>query len=199
MATRPVHPFTPIFAAALAFTVAACADEPAAITGPPSIQAAASGPQGNGKSSLELIEDDLANGLLDKENGNRYREYAVSAPSKLPAKYRSSETGKDATYSMVQMAREWDSLSKATKDEILNLRANGFGQLKETVETQHFVLHYTTQGDWAVPAQDNNGNGKPDFIDVAAESWEVIWNTEIAQLGYVAPKGSPAQKFHVYF
>jgi hypothetical protein len=187
MATRSVHPFTPIFAAVLAFAVASCADDPAAVTGPPSVQAAASGTQGNGKSSLELIEDDVANGLLDKENGNRYREYAVSAPAKLPSKYRSSEIGKDATYSMVQMARDWDGLSKSTKDEILNLRANGFGQLKETVETQHFVLHYTTQGAWAVPSQDSNRNGTPDFIDVAAQSWEVIWNTEIGQL---RPRGS---------
>jgi hypothetical protein len=199
MATRPIQSATPIFAAALAFALASCADQPAPVTGPAGIQAAAASAQGNGKSSLDLVEEDFASGLLDRENGNRYREYAVSAPAKLPSKYRSSAIGKDATYSMVQMARDWDALSKSTKDEILNLRANGFGQLKETVETQHFVLHYTTQGAWAVPSQDSNRNGTPDFIDVAAQSCEVIWNTEIGQLGYGAPKGTPAQKFHVYF
>lgn len=152
-----------------------------------------------GKSSLDLIEEDYAAGLLDKNNANRYREYAVSLPGKLPAKYRSTEKSKDATYSMVLMARDWDQLSAATKQEILDIRANGFSQLKESVTTPHFVLHYTTQGNEAVPAQDNNRNGVSDFIDVAAESWEVVWNREINQLGYPTPVGTPALKFHVYY
>ena len=154
---------------------------------------------GEGKSSLDLIEEDYDNGLLDKNNANIYREYAVSAPDKLPAKYRSTEKGKDATYSMLQMAKEWNELSKNAQQEILDLRGTGFGNLKETVETAHFVLHYSTQSNFAVPTQDNNGNGIPDFIDVAAQSWEDTWNRLIGQLGYVTPKGTPQQKFHVYY
>jgi len=107
--------------------------------------------------------------------------------------------GKDATYSLVLMAREWDQLSASTKQEILDIRANGFGQLKETVTTPHFVLHYTTQGNEAVPAQDNDRNGISDYIDIAAESWERVWNREIVELSYPAPLGTPAQKFHVYY
>src|SRR6188768_2233254 len=142
-----------------ALLLGACGDEP---TAPPVTETAAprfaaggnGNGNGNGPSSLDLIEDDYAAGLLDKENANRYREYAVSAPDKLPQKYASSERGKDATYSMVQMAKDWGSLSASTRKEIRDLRANGFGNLKGTRETTHFVLHYTTQGDWAVPAVD---------------------------------------------
>ena len=154
---------------------------------------------GQGKTSLDLIEDDYAGGLLDKNNANRYREYAVDAPDLLPSKYKSAVIGKDATYSMVQMALDWDGLSANTKQEILDLRGNGFGELKELALTPHFALHYTTQGHHAVPAQDANGNGVSDFIDVAAESWERIWNREVVQLGYPAPKGTPQQLFHVYY
>src|SRR5215204_6312041 len=129
----------------------ACGDEPtapmAAESSTPRFAAGGNG-NGNGPSSLDLIEDDYAAGLLDKENTNKYRQYAVSAPDKLPSKYRSSAIGKDATYSMVQIAKDWGSLSAATRKEIRDLRANGFGNLKGTLETQHFVLHYTTQGDW---------------------------------------------------
>jgi hypothetical protein len=152
-----------------------------------------------------MIEEDYAGGLVDKENANRYREYAVSAPSKLPAKYRSTEKGKDATYSMVQLALDWGSLSEPTRKEIRDLRANGFGNLKGTRETTHFVLHYTTQGDWAVPAQDADRNGYPDFIDAAAASWEQVWQREVVELGYPAPKyttdalGNVSTKFHVYY
>lgn len=137
--------------------------------------------------------------MLDKNNANRYREYAVSAPDRLPGKYKSSAIGKDATYSMIQMARDWDGLAASTQQEILDLRGSGFGQLKDSVVTAHYVLHYTAQGNHAVPAQDANRNGVSDFIDAAAESWERIWAREIDQLGYPAPKGTPQQRFHVYY
>jgi hypothetical protein len=188
--------------AAVVLVVAACTDlpnEPSARTAPPTGAARAALQGGNGKTSLELVEDDYAGGALDKQNANIYREAALSDPSKLPAKYRSAVIGKDATYSLVQMARDWSSLSKSTQDQILDLRAKGLGDLSRTVETPHFVLHYTTTGNHAVPALDANRNGIPDFIDVAAQSWEVVWQREVVQLGYPAPLGTPAQKFHAYY
>jgi type II secretory pathway pseudopilin PulG len=54
--------------------------------------------RGNGKTSLDLVEDDYSGGALDKQNANIYREAALSDPTQLPAKYRSSAIGKDATY-----------------------------------------------------------------------------------------------------
>jgi len=181
------------------FAVAGCSDHDSTAPGArPSFAAGGQG-NGNGKTSLDLIEDDYSSGLLDKNNVNRYREYAVDVPDLLPAKYKSTVIGKDATYSMIQMALDWDGLSANTKQEIIDLRGSGFGELKNTVTTQHFVLHFTTQGHHAVPAQDLNGNGISDFIDVGAQSWEFIWNREINQLGYPAPKGTPQQRFHVYY
>jgi hypothetical protein len=190
-----------VAAALCVFSAGACVDQSNDPAGPssPTVPGLAAGGNGGGKSSLDLIEEDYAAGLLDKNNANRYREYAVSLPDKLPSKYRSAEKGKDATYSMVLMARDWDQLSASTKQEILDIRANGMSQLKETVTTPHFVLHYTTQGNEAVPAQDADRNGTSDFIDVAAASLETVWNREIGQLGYPSPVGTPAQKFHVYY
>ncbi len=185
-----------------ALALSSCMDKSDSPAGPPDTEPTlAAGGQGggNGPTSLDLIEDDYADGLLDRENVNRYRQYAISAPAKLPAKYRSTALGKDATYSMLLLARDWDRLSSATKQEILDIRRNGYGNLSDTVATQHFVLHYTRQGNNAVPARDADANGTPDFIDVAARSWEEVWNREIVQLGYPAPKGTPQQKFHVYY
>ncbi|MGH7519769.1 MAG: MXAN_6640 family putative metalloprotease [Gemmatimonadales bacterium] len=180
-------------------TLAACADRaPSAPDARPSFAAGGQG-NGNGKTSLDLIEDDYSSGLLDRNNANRYRQYAVSAAEKLPSKYRSDAIGKDATWSMLQMELDWDKLSASTQQEILDLRAHGFGQLKETAETEHFVIHYTTQGAHAVPNIDTDGNGRSDFVDVAVQSWERVWDVEIEQLGYSAPKGMPQAKFHVYF
>jgi hypothetical protein len=189
---------------ACALVLGACTDRsatgdptgPGAGAAPPAL---AAGGQGNGRSSLDIIEDDYAAGALDRENANRYRQYAVSAPEKLPSKYRSGAKGKDATYSMVQLAREWDRLSAKTQQEILDIRKNGTANLDDSLLTTHFVLHYTRAGNHAVPAQDADGNGTPDFIDAAARSWEEVWTREVEQLGYPQPKGTGAQPFHVYY
>lgn len=179
--------------------VIGCSDHESTAPGTkPSFAAGGQG-NGNGKTSLDLIEDDYSAGLLERNNANRYRQYAVSAVEKLPSKYRSDAIGKDATWSMLQMELDWDRLSASTQQEILDLRANGFGQLKETAETEHFVIHYTTHGAHAVPNVDADGNGRSDFVDVAVQSWERVWDVEIEQLGYPAPKGMPQAKFHVYF
>ena len=164
--------------------------------------ASAAGGQGNGRSALDLIEDDYAAGALDKDNANRYRAYAVHAPEKLPQKYKSTGIGKDATESMMRQALEWDGLSKSTQQEILELRANGFANMKNTFETAHFVLHYSTvSASDAVPAIDESGiRGVPDYIEVAAKSWEDVWQRLVVELGYPAPKGVTTQnKFHVYY
>ena len=197
---RKVFIYPTVFLVALALS--SCFDKSESPAGPsdtgPSVAAGGQG-GGNGPTSLDLIEADYTDGLLDRDNASRYRQYAISAPGKLPSKYRSSVRGKDATYSMLLLARDWSKLSKATQQEILEIRRNGYGNLSDTVATQHFVLHYTRQGNNAVPARDSNGNGIPDFIDIAAQSWEQVWDREITQLGYPAPKGTPAQKFHVYY
>jgi len=186
----------------LPWVLSSCMDRADTAAGPsgpvPGLAAGGQG-GGNGPTSLELIEEDYTGGLLDRDHANRYRQYAVSVPDKLPSKYRSTAKGKDATYSMLLLARDWDKLSSATKQDILDIRRNGYGNLSDTVATEHFVLHYTRQGNNAVPALDAGGNGVPDFIDVAAESWEQVWDREITQLRYPAPKGTPQQKFHVYY
>lgn len=186
-------------ALSVAVVTTACSDPvtPSPSPAPSVPRFAAGGVQG--RSALDLIEADIAAGVLDRDNGNRYRQYAVSAPVRLPARYRSAQIGKDATLSMVRMARDWDQLSAATRQEILDLQASGFGALKETTQTPHFVLHYSRQGNHAVPSLDADGNGTPDYIDVAAESLERSWQVEVQQLGYPAPIGMPAQKFHVYY
>ena len=178
-----------------ALLLGACRDEPtaplAAESSTPRFAAGGKGNgNGNGPSSLDLIEDDYAGGLLDKENANRYREYAVSAPEKLPQKYQSSERGKDATYSMVQMAQGLGRRSPPRRrKEIQDLRANGFGNLKGTRrdDALRAALHDAGRLGRARPWT-RIGNGYPDFIDAAAKSWEEIYAREVGQLGYPAPE-----------
>ena len=50
-----------------------------------------------------------------------------------------------------------------------------------------FRVHYDTEGRNAVEPDDNDGNGIPDYIDLAATILDSIWVLEVDQLGYNPP------------
>ena len=92
---------------------------------------------GNGKSSLDLIEEDYANQLLDRNNANRYRQYAVLAPERLPRKYQSSVIGKDATTSMVRLARAVREIVRTREQQRVETpqQLREFHEARDAVET----------------------------------------------------------------
>ena len=51
----------------------------------------------------------------------------------------------------------------------------------------HFRVHYDTEGSDAVDLTDDDGNGIPDYIDLAATVLDSIWMLEVDQLGYNPP------------
>ena len=51
----------------------------------------------------------------------------------------------------------------------------------------HFRVHYDTEGSNAVDLADDDGNGIPDYIDLAATVLDSIWVLEVEQLGYNPP------------
>ena len=50
-----------------------------------------------------------------------------------------------------------------------------------------FRVHYDTEGSDAVDPDDDDGNGVPDYIDLAATILDSIWVLEVEQLGYNPP------------
>ena len=51
----------------------------------------------------------------------------------------------------------------------------------------HFRVHYDTEGSDAVDPDDDDGNGIPDYIDLAATVLDSTWALEVEQLGYNPP------------
>ena len=51
----------------------------------------------------------------------------------------------------------------------------------------HFRIHYDTEGSDAVDPDDDDGNGIPDYIDLAATVLDSTWVLEVEQLGYNPP------------
>ncbi len=56
-----------------------------------------------------------------------------------------------------------------------------------THPTEHFVIHYTLDGEDAVTANDENGDGLPDFVEAVAEAMEHSWQHEVETLHWLPP------------
>lgn len=57
----------------------------------------------------------------------------------------------------------------------------------QTLDTEHFRIHYTLRGADAVPAEDANDNQHPDFVEYVARSLEFVWYAEIEVFGWPPP------------
>jgi hypothetical protein len=66
----------------------------------------------------------------------------------------------------------------------------------------HFLMCFDSTGVHAVPQEDAENNGIPDYIDSAGVYLENAWDVEINQLGFLPPPGNggnPVEVYKVYF
>jgi len=58
---------------------------------------------------------------------------------------------------------------------------------EQTSGTEHFLLHFTLEGENAVDPTDTNEDSVPDYIELVAETLEDIYEIEINEFGWSAP------------
>lgn len=62
-----------------------------------------------------------------------------------------------------------------------------------------FVIHYTLEGDDAVPAEDRNGNGIPDYVEKTAFAADSSWNHLVGRIGFVDPVPTGSEPYEIHF
>jgi hypothetical protein len=58
---------------------------------------------------------------------------------------------------------------------------------EKTHDSQHFRIHYVTEGTDAVPPADSNADGVPDRVDEVAKMMEEVWRHQVVQLDWAEP------------
>lgn len=57
----------------------------------------------------------------------------------------------------------------------------------QTLDTEHFRVHYTFEGEDGVSPEDTNGNGHPDYVEEVGRAMEFSWFAEIEHFGWAPP------------
>ncbi len=114
---------------------------------------------------------------------------------------------KDATLYVRQLAYLWPRFSPEVRQTITLLREQSVQDVcrttlsgpEEVYTTPHFAIHYTTTGQDAVPAADEDASGVPDYVETVAAAMERAWQVQVDQLGWTAPPLAPGEtRYRVY-
>lgn len=139
-------------------------------------------------SVLQKIEQAYQEGSLTLDQKIRYQFYATNNPQKLPSEYQSqvSEPIKCGTPVMMDFHQHRDQLSPSTIQEIESAMEPRF-TAEETFTSGRFEIHYETSGFHAVPEEDNNSNGTPDYVEEVAAAADSSYRHEVLNLGFTDP------------
>ena len=151
-----------------------------------------------------LIESAYESGALDLETALIYQVQSLRDPSALPAAYREIHAQPFCgTPQLVQAVNAIPELGAAYQQRLGKLVQRRPNRQQEVPSPSgRFLLHYDIEGSEAVPAEDADGNGISDYIDLAAVILDSIWILEIEQLGYDVPpadNGLGGDEYDVYF
>jgi hypothetical protein len=144
----------------------------------------------DGQAFLDLVEADLANGLLTAEEALLIRFQYGFEPGKLPARYELGGFSplRCATPLIAEYYDLRSRLSKDTVEMIDNWLQPSAGKMLYVSPSGRFSLMYDTSGTDAIAADDIDPvNGVPDYVEKVALYFDEVWAMEVDTLAFAAP------------
>jgi hypothetical protein len=141
----------------------------------------------------DLIDRAERTGQLDRGRAHLYRAYAIAAPGKLPAAFR-SEAPWDGTLTLLRVRRDLPALREKPREEISALLAAPSSGPSCSTESRSQPSVHTTPNFHITHAGVDAG------LTVAAygDSLERSWQKEVGTFGWAAPpKPAPGGRYHV--
>ncbi len=161
---------------------------------------------------LAAIEQDYAQGSLTLDEKVMLQLKAIRAPSELPDKYKAVRLaagvpeayGGSVTMILKEIRSQWDLLSTSTRRAFMETMARWGTDFVYDSPGGFFKLHYDIDEDsvHAVPTDDSDLSGVPDFVEKCAAYLDTVWARHI-DLGYLLPPSDGGlggdEKYDIYF
>ena len=142
------------------------------------------------KDPLVAINDDYKSGVLTIDEKVLLQITAIKNSKELPSKYLLSESPdekivfKSATLAIRDIILGWDQLQTSTQETYQQMMVRPATTYTYDSPGGFYKLHYEISGDDAVPTDDDNSNGIPDFVEKCAAYCDSSLDKSLA-LGYL--------------
>ncbi len=149
------------------------------------------------------IERDYQKGQLSLDQKVLYQFYAIQQPAQLPENYKqvSSKPIKCGTPAHMDLHKNRSQISAGTiaRIESMSSQPSQLSTESYTSASGRFQINYTTSGENAVPTEDANNNGTPDYVEWTAQAADSSYHHEVQTLGYSDPIPDPNDPYQIYF
>lgn len=149
------------------------------------------------------IKRDYDRGRLTLDQKVLYQFYAVKSPQQLPGNYQRSDAKpvKCGTPALMDFYKHQSQISANTTARIKSMAPAPSQQAAESYRSAsgRFQINYTTSGEDAVPAQDTDNNGTPDFVEWVAQAADSSYRHQVQTLGYSDPIPDINNPYQIYF
>lgn len=140
---------------------------------------------------LSAIQRDVQSGQISEDEALLQSVYAGYAPQRLSSKFRTTSAQNPPIRCMTPVLMEYenakDELNPTTVSEIESLITTNFSETKQSYRSPsgNFILHYKIDGEDAVPLEDSDGDGTPDYIEKAAFAADSSYRYEVETIGFM--------------
>jgi len=143
-----------------------------------------------GQIAFERLQADYANGQLSYEQYLVYSALTMFEPDQLPQTYQAITSDlpiKTGTFIIQEIRANWNQLSPGSQ----SLLSPYFSRpdLPNSILSPggKFRIHYTTTGTNKVSSEDEDKNGIPDYVELAAQCFDHSHSIIVDSLGYNSP------------
>lgn len=138
----------------------------------------------------QQIERDFEEGRLNLDQKVLFKFYATTSPKKLPPDYQKEHTSpiKCGTPAILDFQQNRSKLSRATISEIESAMTPQTNAVETHISPSgRFEIEYETSGEHAVPSEDSDQDGIPNYVEKAAAAADSSYRHMVQNLGYSNP------------
>lgn len=137
---------------------------------------------------FSAIEAAGISGEITPDQAMLQKIYAGYRPDLLDARFKTAreEPVRCMTPVLIEYYRSRENLRSSTVSEIESVITTGHlaGEESHLSPSGNFTIHYTTEGEDAVPGEDSDQNGIPDYVERAAFAADSSYRYQVEEAGF---------------
>ncbi|MGH8004625.1 MAG: MXAN_6640 family putative metalloprotease [Limisphaerales bacterium] len=150
--------------------------------------------------TLDKIDEAQVQGRLSADHAILLKVQALKGAKTLPKEYLPDQSMPERCGTRVtsEAIENWESYSPRTQAVLQQALARPVQQKSLVSPDSFFMIHYDTAGPHAVPVEDEDLSGVPDYAENLARYADSSLRTEVLQMGYFAPPPDGDGRYDVY-